>query len=133
MPSVNDIRLKDWAGFEAEVDRILGDFDARRGTGTGYVSDPLFRGHADSSWPLVTTLERFSAKPWSVNAYDRLLRSVLPAVISLTSRDWELDSEEEMDEARHGPPPGYEFMIYLRHHAFPSPLLDWSRSPHVAA
>ncbi len=24
-------------------------------------------------------------------------------------------------------------MAYLRHHGFPSPLLDWSRSPYVAA
>ena len=133
MPSLNEVPVKDWSGFEAEAERILADFDARRGTSTGYVSDPLFRGHADAAWPLLTTLERFSPKPWSVSAYHRLLWSVRPAVVSLTSRDWQLGPDETVDEGHHGPPPGYEFMIYLRHHSFPSPLLDWSRSPHVAA
>lgn len=113
--------------------RILDGFAARRLSSKGYMSDPLFRGQADQRWPLVTTLERFSTKPWSVKKYYRLVLAVAPAVNSLTLRAWPLDRGLEVDESYHGPPPGYEFMIYLRHHGFPSPLLDWTRSPYVAA
>ena len=27
----------------------------------------------------------------------------------------------------------YEYLAYLRHHGFPSPLLDWTKSAHIAA
>jgi hypothetical protein len=59
--------------------------------------------------------------------------AVEPAVESLTSKSWNLPHDLNIDESDHGPPPGYDFMIYLRHHSFPSPLLDWSLSPYVAA
>jgi len=133
MPEMNEVPIKDWMAYDAEVSRMLDDFQAKRSVGTGSVSHPLFRGQADQRWSLFTTLERVSTKPWSVKSYYRLLLSVAPAIVSLTTREWDLDQDAEVDEGRHGPPPGYDFMIYLRHHGFPSPLLDWSRSPYVAA
>jgi hypothetical protein len=133
MQHVKEVGIDDWAGFDAEVTRILEAFERSRGGGKGYISAPLFRGQADLRWPLVTTLERFSTQSWSVKSYYRLMLSVAPAINSLTPRAWPLDRDLAVDEGDQGPPPGYEFMIYLRHHGFPSPLLDWTRSPYVAA
>lgn len=133
MPNVKEVAIKDWGAFEGEISRIFESLEQRRAGAKTHVSTPLFRGHADKGWPLLTTLERFSKKPYSIKEYYRTLLSVAPAVVSLTGKVWSISRDLDIDESYHGPPPGYEFMIYLRHHGFPSPLLDWCRSPYVAA
>jgi hypothetical protein len=62
---------------------------------------------------------------------------------SLTDRRWDImtppDYEERLKRqcafwlVEPVDLPVYEFMIYLRHHGFSSPLLDWSQSPYIAA
>lgn len=47
-------------------------------------------------------------------------------------RSWEIDHEPVIDDIFFSRPPNYEFMAYFRHHGFPSPLLDWTRSLYVA-
>ncbi len=126
-------RLNSWEDFETEVAVIFADLEKKRNETPNYVSSPLFRGHAKESWRLETTLERYSEKNYSIKDYYEILVSVEPAVSSFTSKRWNLDSDLDIDESDFGPPPRYDFMIYLRHHGFPSQLLDWSCSPYVAA
>lgn len=104
-----------------------------------YVSEALFRGHADCDWPLATTLERFGKINLPIESYTRYLAAVKTAIESYTDRSFEFDYRNESTESPKFAISGvhflkgqYEFMAYLRHHGFPSPLLDWSRSLYVA-
>jgi len=130
---VKEKRLSCWEDFETEVSLIFTNLEDRRKKTGVHVSHPLFRGHAKESWELRTTLERYTDKEYSITDYYKLLISIEPAVASFTSKQWNLDPALKIDESDYGPPPRYDFMVYLRHHGFPSPLLDWSCSPYVAA
>lgn len=125
------IELDSWEQFEVSLKTLRAEMAAlRKEKGHHYISTPLFRGQSDASWELKTTLDRVTDRPFGMEAYFRAIQAVRPAVISITGKEWDLpqtfDSEKSV-------PQGYEFMIYLRHHGFPSPLLDWTRSPYVAA
>lgn len=105
--------------------------------GTTYVNI-LFRGQANASWPLQTTLERSKHPRLPTSDYFQRAKRGLPEIESFSGQRWEL--EKIVDTERHRgdshfdiPIPVYDYFIYLRHHGFPSPLLDWSESPYIAA
>jgi hypothetical protein len=61
------------------------------------------------------------------------MRKIKSSVENCTGRHWDLPSPPDYEEKDHHAPVGYDFMIYLRHNGFPSPLLDWTKSPYIAA
>jgi hypothetical protein len=66
-------------------------------------------------------LEALTSTTWEVPEYDKKL-------ISDFRRNRELFFSLEFPSVGF-----YRYMVYLRHHGFPSPLLDWSSSMNVAA
>ncbi len=132
-------REGNWQEFEIWLQDLL-NRSYRRGL--------IFRGQTNSEWPLKTTLERsgHSAMPIA-EYYDLIVRQVGPSVSSFSSMqapsfnentrkklsDYERYKESILDQTAFPGGEYFEYAAYLRHHRFPSPLLDWSQSPYVAA
>jgi hypothetical protein len=131
------LKLKSWSDFREQVAGIRKKYS--KSIVLGSENPILFRGQAVSDWKLETTLERASKMEWTISAYFRLARKCLPQIESFTEKKWDVPIIEQVESLTERPKhleyllPGYEFWVYLRHHGFPSPLLDWSMSPYVAA
>src|SRR5580704_10221826 len=127
-----------WGEFKKELDEL------RRQRDPAADDWPLlFRGQANSCWSLATTLDR-TRECMPFREYYQLIGKIKPQIESMTNSDWPIPdfqtkvkkrcwSYEFYDDLWSGKCPGYAYMVYLRHHGFPSPLLDWSRSPHIAS
>ena len=139
------VDLASWNDFPAAIANVRTEYGSREvvlpeDRSITLQNDVLFRGQADSTWSLETTLERTSPDPYSIQHYLQRADSVVNEIESLTGVDWKLPAYpdiikaiEIVQDSMRTHLPGYEYLVYLRHHGFPSPLLDWTRSPYVAA
>jgi hypothetical protein len=132
--------LPSWVAFIRRLAQLIDE----RTDPSKPASQFLFRGQSDSEWKLSTTLERFAPEAESIADYFKIIRVIKPQIEAMTGKSWELPEYNAVDQLLadydtfsraliFGQLPGYEYLAYLRHHGFPSPLLDWTNSPYIAA
>ena len=106
----------------------------------GKASSILFRGLTNHEWNLETTLERYMGKNIKVSQYYNLINESKNEIETFTGKKWNeaayfsknLESFDPSQNSIASILP-LDYLVYMRHHGFPSPLLDWTRSPYIAA
>jgi hypothetical protein len=136
--------VESWGDFKERITEVRREREIWLGEHTGSViSEPTFRGHASDTWPLTTTLERAGHEEMRLTDYAHYLSRIHSEISAVTGGRFEVpdypevlkwhDTQVSQSLILRDSPPGYEFMVYLRQHGYPSPLLDWTASEYVAA
>ncbi|MGB7097477.1 MAG: FRG domain-containing protein [Xanthobacteraceae bacterium] len=133
MGKTTELRVKCWEDFEEEVAKL-------EQPGRPRWDELWFRGQGNASWGLQTTLERRVGVGRSVGDYFRLINRIKPAIETFTGAAFETPDRSSIDQSIRSYDLFHQFIFssatylaHLRHNGFPSPLLDWSGSPYVAA
>ena len=125
--ATNEVRrfeLKSWDDFIAQV-RV-----------NHFAADRVFRGHRDPTWKLSSVWERWLDRMkggdsernvrslFSPGAFERIRDGYLPRFMDLAIGLPDVDTRG-LGEG--------EWLLLARHSGLISPLLDWTKSPYVAA
>ena len=135
------INLDTWEEFEEKLKELRKECGPRS-------SGLLFRGQEDFCWELSTTLARPPVeRKMSFQDYYVSIYRAKAEIEAHTGKIWDLPDPHEVKRLTDHREPFARFtleqditwgrvcsyMVYLRHHGYPSPLLDWTLSPYIAA
>ncbi len=135
--------LDSWLKFETVVQQNNNETDELKNNENmvSAVAAPIYRGQANSNWDLSSTLERKVKKDFTVGSYLNLILKVWNDLNykqkwpNLKTEIEELDADNLLlfQTQKANTEQIISFMTHLRHHGFPSPLLDWTSDPLIAA
>lgn len=131
---MEDKKLSNYDELLTEIESLKDRYSAKR-----FPAELLFRGQGNSLWSLETTLERsYNNNMLFSDSYMGFALKIKPEVESFTKTQWETkmnvsEIENHIFKDIKLLLPHLEYLIYLRHHGFPNPLLDWTRSEFIAS
>ena len=116
---MSEIECKNWNEFKSHLTRYAAQSPERR-------NELWFRGLGNFHWQLNSTLDRwyghlFVDDRYRNNKASELVDAFINECQVIGGVDLVTDEKE------------VEAELIARHHGLPSPLIDWTRSPYVAA
>ena len=106
---------------------------------TGRSDGILYRGQSDSKWEIESSLERHGREGivckdyyLQIDAYKTLINPLIDRKFKRVTTRAGYPFDFVQYEKGSWELPEMEYLAYLRHHGFPTPLIDWTRSLHIA-
>lgn len=135
-----EIKVSTFEYLREQVDKITERYGRNSAHRYSVENTILFRGQPNADWDLRSTLERAIQGEWTLARYIGLARRIRPTIESYYPLPFSEPSDADVDTWLQNTArqlgvfdvPSYDYLLYLRHHGFPSPFVDWTTSLYIA-